>query len=262
MPMTAPRVFHAALACLFAMATQAAWPAVLWSENFDAAAPGQVLSAPPLNWTADYGTINLGATPHLGWVGNAIVGTTAVAPGGVSGAQTSIALSGIPTVGVVEFSFDAWASTTQNFYGGSVNLDLSNGNFFYIQAWHNVNFDNEWFLYKWSNAQQRYTTEWNSGSSFMRDRTVHLALLIDYDQQTFNLSFDDGSQVVTTPTFALDGKPELRRLSVYQDTRGGFGIDLDNFQITAVPEPGMWLMLSGGLLVLARRTVRVRLRGA
>ena len=87
--------------------------ATIYSSNFNSATPGQALSAPPLNWSADAGVVRVGTTQHPGWSGNAVVGSLSTSAG-YGYAQASIDLPAMPTTGTIALTFDGWAYSVFN----------------------------------------------------------------------------------------------------------------------------------------------------
>ena len=257
-------VFRSVLRTLPAIAivsfSSAAQAGVLWAETFDAAAPGQAVSAAPLNWTAVQGTIVVGASPHPGWQGNAIVAAASTnAPQNYEGAWAQLALPVLPTVGIVTLSYDAWAPTTE--YGAQVELSLEgDARALSISNWANCCMRNVWYVYAHSAFTGSSVIDSLSPPDFMRNTTVHVSVSVDYDQHLFSASFDDGLSPYTTPSFAFAGNPRIAGLSVWIDKRGGsLGGDFDNFRITAVPQPETYAMLLAGLALVgiaARRRER------
>jgi len=223
---------------------------VIWSENFDSATAGQSVTAPPLNWSVvpGNGDVKVGASPHPGWQGNAIIGTLATSyPGGY--VQTN--LPTIPTTGALTLQFDGWAFS-KYLDGGEVILNTNTGNIFRIDAWNNNGgIVNQWVIGLDGGAR------WFSPNNFMRDQTVHVSFNLDYANQNFWGVFDNGSSIITTPFMSFTGTPALTSLGVYEDKRwDSKGTDFDNFTISSVPEPEEWAMMLLGAGMVAFQVKR------
>ncbi|MCX7109085.1 MAG: hypothetical protein NTX45_02935 [Proteobacteria bacterium] len=228
---------------------------VVWSENFDSATAGQSVTAPPLNWSVvpGYGDVKVGASPHPGWQGNAIIGTLATSPAGGAWAKTNLPTT--PTTGIVSVKFDAWAFANY-LDGGEIYLNTNTGGHFTISAWNNYGgLVNEWDMGYFNGSS--YSGRWFSPSNFMRDQTVHVSFNLDYANQKFWGVFDNGSSIVTTPFMSFTGTPALTSLGIWEDKRwGSKGTDFDNFTISSVPEPDEWAMMLLGAGMVAFQVKR------
>jgi len=223
---------------------------VIWSENFDSTTAGQSVTAPPLNWSVvlGYGDVKVGASPHPGWQGNAIIGALATSP--AEGAWVKTDLPTIPTTGIVSVKFDAWAFSNY-LDGGEIYLNTNAGSIFKISAWNN----NGGLVNEWDIGIQSGVT-WFSPINFMRDQTVHISLNIDYNDHLFWGIFDNGTSTTTTTLMGFTGTPALTSLQVWEDKRwDSKGTDFDNFTIsasTSIPAPATLPLMGIGLLGLLR----------
>jgi len=187
-------------------------------------------------WTKVYdGCVAVIRSPHPNWDGNAIDGTVSRStPGFITAPITNI-----PTTGIVELSFRAWAPTS-GFVGGEVGLttpdSTSSGLTFsvYLSAWTNSWADNEWMLLADSTFSGSGPILFQSPSRFMRDRDVRATIVLDYDEHQFWARLSDGSSDWTTPKLPFAGV-RITGIGIYEDNRGGTSgrLDVDDIVLTA-----------------------------
>ncbi len=203
--------------------------ATIYSSNFNSATTGQAISAPPLNWSADAGVVRVGTTQHPGWSGNAVVGSLSTSAG-YGYAQASIDLPAMPTTGTIALTFDGWAYS-QYYTGGYITLNTASGSALEIGAWVNCCGLNGWYTHGYTpftNSFQNYS------SNSMQDVTVHASLLVDYTNNTYWGTFNNGVNSILSPIFTFVGTPQFTSLSVYEDQRwGSHGFDVANIQVSS-----------------------------
>ena len=221
--------------------------ATIYSSDFNSATPGQALSSSPLNWSADTGVIRVGTTQHPGWNGNAIDGSL-TSPGGSGYAQATIALPAMPTTGTFALTFDAWAYS-QYYDGGVIWLNTATSNSdLLVQAWVNSSISG-WNIYGYSpftgNGWQTYDL-----SHAMQDTTVHVGLFVNYNNNTYWGTFNDGVNSIKSPVFNFVGSQQFTSLSIFEDQRwGSHGMDIANIQISsATPIPAALFFVAPALM--------------
>jgi hypothetical protein len=204
----------------------------LLNEGFDAGTPGQSLTAPPFGWSQVYasGDVRIGASSHPGWTGNAVIG--AQSPYWQNEVRYALA---IPTNGVITFSFDAWAYSLAN-YGSMIGFYNKAGYMLWLEPWKNIVMNNTWDFRVSDPTTGAEIFRWYSGSNFMRNRTVHGKIIVDYENLLTWGELNDGATNVITPKAAIPANFSLSGVYVYEDRREGtIGSDFDNLNVTASP---------------------------
>ena len=237
------------IALLLVLIDVPAQAATIYSSNFNSATPGQALSAPPLNWSADAGVVRVGATQHPGWSGNAVVGSLSTSAG-YGYAQASIDLPAMPTTGTIALTFDGWAYS-QYYTGGAILLNSAAGDTVGIQAWVNCCMSG-WDIYGRSFFTGTGQSEWDLNNLSMQNVTVFASLFVDYTNNTYWGTFDNGVNSISSPIFSFVGTPQFTSLTIMEDQRwGSHGFDVANIQVsTTTPIPAAAFFVAPALAVV------------
>ncbi|MCX6879064.1 MAG: putative Ig domain-containing protein [Verrucomicrobia bacterium] len=201
---------------------------LLFEENFDAATPGQSLGAAPLNWTISGGDVRVAAATHPGWTGNMVRGSDATG----QWPTATFPVGGLPSSGVLKFSFDAWAFTQQ--YGAEISLTTNQTWNLRWQPWHNKpSGGNDQAIWTFVAGPGSF---WISPDFFMREVTVRGAIFVDFNRLKTWGVLADGTTTVTTPEMTLPPGFQITGVSIYEDIRQAHvGADFDNLRLEFVP---------------------------